>query len=66
MRFERCAFEAACMLFGAVLLALAGTTKQRATPVYDPATVVTVSGTVEEIQQHQCSLGWSNSPARSS
>ena len=66
MRFERCAFEAACMLFGAVLLALAGTTKQRATPVYDPATVVTVSGTVEEIQQHQCALGWSNSPARSS
>jgi hypothetical protein len=49
MRFERCALEAARMLFGVVVFALAGTTAQGVTPVYDPATVVTVSGTVEEI-----------------
>jgi hypothetical protein len=30
-------------------------------PVYDPATVVTVVGTVQTVQEHQCSLGWSES-----
>jgi hypothetical protein len=31
---------------------------QLAMPIYDSARVVTVSGTVQAVEQHQCSLGW--------
>ncbi|HYY73079.1 MAG TPA: hypothetical protein VE778_05750 [Candidatus Bathyarchaeia archaeon] len=32
--------------------------RDQAMPIYDPATVVTVSGSVQSVEQHQCSLGW--------
>ncbi len=68
MAFERVCetFERVCMFFGVMLFALAVTARQRTAPVYDPATVVTVSGTVEAVEQHQCSLGWTGYPARTS
>ena len=68
MTFERFVRPSNVFLcfFGVVLFALAVTARQRATPVYDPATVVTVSGTVETVEQHQCSLGWDGYPARAS
>ncbi|MGB7728573.1 MAG: hypothetical protein WBL50_11105 [Candidatus Acidiferrum sp.] len=68
MTFERFVRPSNVFLcfFGVVLFALAVTARQRATPVYDPATVVTVSGTVETVEQHQCSLGWGGYPVRTS
>ncbi len=35
--------------------------RQQAIPIYDPMTVVTVSGSVQAVEQHQCSLGWGSS-----
>ncbi len=32
--------------------------QQLVRPIYDSATVVTVTGTVQVVEQHQCSLGW--------
>ncbi|MGB7848934.1 MAG: hypothetical protein WBL63_25195 [Candidatus Acidiferrum sp.] len=43
------------------IFAFAKRAPQHAPPVYDPATVVTVSGTIQDIEQHQCSLGWNSS-----
>lgn len=62
-RFVRPVNVILCFL-GVVVFALAVTARQRATPVYDPATVVTVSGTVETVDQHQCSFGWGGYPSR--
>ena len=38
--------------------------KQHAIPIYDPATVVTVSGSVQTVEQHLCSLGWGNASSQ--
>ena len=43
---------------GLIFLTCRSSANQLAMPVYDSGTVVTVSGTVQAVEQRQCSLGW--------
>ncbi len=43
---------------GLIFLACGISANQLTVPIYDSARVVTVSGTVQAVEQHQCSLGW--------
>jgi hypothetical protein len=43
---------------GLIFLTCGVSAQQPASPIYDSATVVTITGTVQAVEQHQCSLGW--------
>jgi hypothetical protein len=43
---------------GLIFLTCGVSAQQLVRPIYDSATVVTVTGTVQAVQQHQCSFGW--------
>lgn len=43
---------------GLIFLTCGISAQQLLGPIYDSATVVTVTGTVQAVEQHQCSLGW--------
>ena len=45
-------------LVGLIFLTCGISANQLAVPIYDSATVVTITGTVQAVEQHQCSLGW--------
>ena len=54
----------AVSIIGALmLLSLSASANQPTSPVYDSASVVSVSGRVESVEEHQCSFGWSNQHA---
>ena len=55
---------AALCSFGLTFLACDISAQHLARPIYDSATVVTVSGTVLTVEQHQCSLGWRGQGSR--
>jgi hypothetical protein len=49
---------------GLIFLTCGVSAQQLVTPIYDSATVVTVTGTVQSVEQHQCSLGWRGQDSR--
>jgi hypothetical protein len=55
---------AALYSVGLIFLACNISAQQLASPIYDSATVVTISGTVLAVEQHQCSLGWRGQGSR--
>lgn len=48
----------ALVFVGLIFLARGISAQQLVRPIYDSATVVTITGTVQAVEQHQCSLGW--------